>query len=79
MFVNGTTSVPKSALRFVSGIKTSASALDFYKLPCYPLLLLFTNNKAYPALYLHSQETDTSPPSCLLLENHLYIYNFLLN
>ena len=33
--------------------------------------------RAYPALYLGgtpSQETGTSPPSCLLLENHLYTY-----
>ena len=33
--------------------------------------------RAYPALYLGgtpSQETGTSPPSCLLLENRLYIY-----
>ena len=37
--VNGTTSVPKSVLHFVSGIRPSTSYLDFYKLPCYPLLL----------------------------------------
>ena len=33
-------------------------------------------SRAYPALYLSgtpSQETGTSPPSCLLLENRLYI------
>ena len=32
--------------------------------------------RAYPALYLGgtpSQETSTSPPSCLLLKNRLYI------
>ena len=32
--------------------------------------------RADPALYIGgtpSQETGTSPPSCLLLENHLYI------
>ena len=32
------------------------------------------DNRAYPALYLggtHSQETGTSPPSCLLLKNRL--------
>ena len=34
----------------------------------------WTMKRAYPALYLggtSSQETVTSPPSCLLLENHL--------
>ena len=45
MFVNGTTSVPKSILRFVSRLMTSTSALDFYKIPCYPLLLLLFPNK----------------------------------
>ena len=35
--------------------------------------------RAYPALNLSgtpSQETGTRPPSCLLLENRLYIYTF---
>ena len=44
-FMYGTTSLPKSVLRFVSGLTTSTSFLDFYKLPCYPLQLLFPNNE----------------------------------
>ena len=47
MLANGTTSVPKSVLRFVSGLRTSTSALDFFNLPCYPLLsLLFPNERS---------------------------------
>ena len=44
--MNGNTSVPKSVLHFVSGLRTSTSALDFYKLPCYPLLLLLPNKRS---------------------------------
>ena len=37
------------------------------------------DTRAYLALYLggtHSQETGTSPPSCLLLDNHLFMTLF---
>ena len=40
------------------------------------------NIRAYPALYLGgtpSQETGTSPPSCLLLENRLYMLYILVH
>ena len=39
MLVNGTTSMSKSVLRFVSGIRTYTSYLDFYKLFCYPFIV----------------------------------------
>ena len=45
----------------------------FFLLPTEGSLVI---TRAYPALYLGgtpSQETGTSPPSCLLLENRLYI------
>ena len=44
--LNGTTSIPKSVLHFVSGLRTSTLYLDFYKLPCYPLMLLFPNKRS---------------------------------
>ena len=43
--MNGTTSVPKAVLHFVSGIRTPPSYLDYYKLPCYSLLLLVPNKQ----------------------------------
>ena len=49
--MNGTISMPKSVVRFVSGLRTSTSAVDFYKLLCYPVLL-FPNKRSdnYPTL-----------------------------
>ena len=46
MFVNGTTSVPKSVLHLVSGLRTSISALDFYKLPYYVVVVPKTKGLA---------------------------------
>ena len=50
---NGTTSAPKSVLRFVGGIRTSTSDLDFYKLPCY---FVSGDRFAFNHYYYHLQK-----------------------